>query len=71
MCVFIIDYTSSKDLIGGHSLSRIVRFWETVGSVAYNHPIGRKNAAYIPGIVLALVWGLYNPKPTNYQNQNS
>ena len=32
-----------------------------MGSVAYNHPIGRKNTTYIPLIVLAFVWGLYNP----------
>ena len=32
-----------------------------MGSVVYNHPIGRKNTTYIPLIVLAFVWGLYNP----------
>ena len=25
----------------------------------------------LPGIVLAFVWGLYNPKPTYHQNQNN
>ena len=32
-----------------------------VGSVAYIHPIRKKNTAYIPGIVIAFVWRLYNP----------
>ena len=31
-----------------------------VGSF-FNHPIGRKNAAYIPGTVLAFVWGYIIP----------
>ncbi len=30
-----------------------VRFLQRVGSLVYNHPIGRKNTACIPGIVLA------------------
>ncbi len=30
-----------------------------VGSVAHIHPIRKKNAAYIPGIVIAFVWRLY------------
>ena len=41
----------------------------SVGSVAYNPiihpPIGRK---FMPLIVLAFVWGLYNPKFTLYRN---
>ena len=32
-----------------------------MGLVAYNHPIGRKNTAYIPGIVLVFVWWLIWP----------
>ena len=32
-----------------------------MGSVVYNHPIGRKNTAYIPGIVLAEPGGEKNP----------
>ena len=31
-------------------------------------PIGRKNATYIPLIVLAFVWGLYATDPTLYRN---
>ena len=31
-----------------------------IGSIVHP-PIGRKNATYIPLIVLAFVWGLYNP----------
>ena len=39
-----------------------------IGSI-FHHPIGRKNTALgLPGIVLAFVWGLYNPKPTYHQN---
>ena len=41
-----------------------------IGSI-FHHPIGRKDTAYIPGIVLAFVWGLYNPKPTYYQNRSN
>ena len=40
--------------------------WE---SVAYNHPIGRKNTGYIPGIYCLL--GDYGIPTTYYQNQNN
>ena len=40
-----------------------------MGSAIYNHPLGRKNATYIPLIVLAFRGAPYATKPT-YQGNN-
>ena len=49
--------------------SMVVSGSHKVGSLAYNPPIGRKNATYIPLIVLAFLGVLCATDPTCYGNQ--
>ena len=41
-----------------------------IGSIVHP-PIGRKNTTYMPLIVLAFVWGLYNPYHPLQEPENS